>query len=68
MATIDTPATSSLAIERDKIETTRSGLFGGERDVVRQFTPGPWRYLIDGVEVSRDEYIAAGGENAHVRP
>jgi hypothetical protein len=68
MATIHTPATRQFAIERDMIETTRSGLFGGERDVMRQFTPGPWRYLIDDVEVSRDEYIAAGGENAHVRP
>ena len=23
--------------------------------------PGPWRYLVDGVEVSWDEYVAAGG-------
>jgi hypothetical protein len=55
-------ATHSFSISRDMVEVTRSGLFGGVPDVFRQFVPGLVRYYVDDVEVSRDEFIAAGGE------
>jgi hypothetical protein len=51
-----------LVIERDMIDVTQSGLLGGQPDVYRQFAPGPLRYRVDGAEVSRDEFIAAGGQ------
>jgi hypothetical protein len=55
-------ATHSFSISRDMIEVTRSGLLGGVPDLFPQFTPGLDRYYIDDVEVSRDEFITAGGE------
>jgi hypothetical protein len=61
MATIQA-ATHSFTISRDMVEVTLGGLFGGVPDVFRQFVPGLVRYYVDDVEVSRDEFIAAGGE------
>jgi hypothetical protein len=61
MATIQA-ATHSFTISRDMVEVTLGGLFGGVPDLFPQFTTGLERYYVDDVEVSRDEFIAAGGE------
>lgn len=46
---------SKLAIECEQIETEPV-------DGFRTFTVGPTHYLVDGSEVTLDEFVAAGGE------
>jgi hypothetical protein len=63
-----------LTSEREAIETTRGGLYGGPRDEFRTFVPGPWEHTltIKGGVVDQkwritDEQAAAieaGGEEA----
>lgn len=45
----------SFFTERDLLEVTRSGIFGGPADETVRMIPGPTRYYIDGEPVSREE-------------
>ena len=60
MATAHTdPTAHTYEVVVDQLEVTRGGLFGGERDVMRQFVSGPVHYLIDGEEVDEQTWKAA---------
>lgn len=43
-------------VECDVVEITKGGWCGGEPDPIREFTPGPARYYIGDVEVSREQF------------
>lgn len=59
MATVAPEPEHTYEIRVDQLEVTMGGWFGGQPDVTRRFVPGLRHYLVDGVEVTEQEYAEA---------
>ena len=49
----------SLRVEREVIDVTSNGLFGGPADVFRKFMPGLVHYFVNDQEVTEIEFFHA---------
>ena len=52
-------ALPALRVEREIIDVTADGLFGGPRDVFRKFAPGLVHYFVNDQEVTEIEFFHA---------